>query len=202
MWRFIGPLDAASRLVAGSGRWEDVWERFCEAPQLYPGIADLLREPGAGQGKLAFDLSKNPIANEESEAGLRKELLALTGIPHQEACDRVTALDPEHAPRRQWPWAKLGESPLALALEPLARLAKAARSPIGGASIREMVEAFASEGWRCDAAALDALAHTKPAAEAAAIASAVERPTAAGPGVGGGARQSRGRLRSLPYRGC
>ena len=126
-----------------------------------------------GQGKLGFDLSKNPTANEESEVALRRELLALAGIPHQEACDRVIALDQGHAQRRQWPWAKLGESPLALALEPLARLAKAARVPIGGASIKDMVEAFASEGWRCDAAALDALANTKPPAVAAAIASAV-----------------------------
>ena len=167
------PSDAAIRLAAGGGRWEDVWQRFCEAPQLYPGISDLLREPTAGQGKLGFDLSKNPAANEESEVALRRELLALAGIPHQEACDRVIALDQGHAPRRQWPWAKLGESSLALALEPLARLAKAARLPIGGASIKDMVEAFASEGWRCDAAALDALANTKPAAVAAAIASAV-----------------------------
>ena len=121
------PSDAASRLAAGGGRWEDVWQRFCEAPQLYPGISDLLREPTAGQGKLGFDLSKNPAANEESEVALRRELLALAGIPHQEVCDRVIALDQGHAPRRQWPWAKLGESPLALALEPLARLAKAAR---------------------------------------------------------------------------
>src|SRR5271157_164234 len=169
----LRPLDAASRLVAGSGRWDDVWQRFCEAPQLYPGIADLLREPGAGQGKLTFDLSRNPIANEESEAALRRELLSLTGLPHQEACDRVLALEQEHAPRRQWPWAKLGESPLALGLEPLARLAKTARLPLAGGSVKEMVEAFASEGWRCDAAALDALANTKPAAEAAAISSAV-----------------------------
>jgi hypothetical protein len=167
------PLDAASRLIAGGGRWDDVWQRFCEAPQLYPGIADLLREPGAGQGKLAFDLSKNPVANEESETTLRRELLALRGIPHQEACERVIALDKEHAPRRQWPWAKLGQSPLALALEPLSRLAKAARIPIGGGTIKEMAETFASEGWRCDAAALDALANSKPAAESAAIAGAV-----------------------------
>ena len=38
------PADAANALVEGSGKWANVWQRFKEAPKLYPDVAKLLRE--------------------------------------------------------------------------------------------------------------------------------------------------------------
>jgi len=164
-----GTSAAATSLATGGGRWDDIWQRFCEAPRLYPGISSLLREPGAGQGKLAFDASRSPAANEEAESRLRHELERAATLPHHDACERTLALETEHGRRRDWVWTQLGESPLAVALEPLARLAARARSPLGGTSVESVARAYASEGWLCDQAALQALACTKGASEAAIV---------------------------------
>ena len=44
--------------------------------------------------------------------------------------------------------------------EPLSRLARAAQKSLGGATVEAIANAYASEGWRCDAAAVEAMAHT------------------------------------------
>ena len=78
------------------------------------------------------DHSRRPGLNEEQEDRLRKELEAALALPHAQACDKVDKLDNEHKERRGWVWAQLGESPYAVALEPLGRLAKAAKTTLGG----------------------------------------------------------------------
>jgi hypothetical protein len=166
--------EAAARLAIGGGRWDDIWQRFCEAPRLYPGISSLLRGPALGQGKLAFDPSRRPIANDDDEARLRRELEAAAKLPHKDACERIAALETEHGRRRAWVWAQLGESPFAVALDPLARLASLAKSPLGGASIESLADSYASSGWLCDKAAMQTLASTKSAAESSIISQVVK----------------------------
>lgn len=168
-----GPSTASNLLVTGGGRWEDVWQRFCEAPRLYPGISELLREPRPGQAKLAFEQPRNPLANEAAESHLRSELEALTRLPHHEACERVAVLEAEHGRRRDWVWAQLGESTFAMALEPLSRLAARAKSALGGATIEAIAEAYASGGWRCDRAALDAMSVSNGRAETGLVSKVV-----------------------------
>lgn len=150
-----GAPTAADALLHGSGRWNEVWRRFCEAPKLYPGVATALRE--ARPKDLLVDRSRRPGCNEGDEDRLRAALEAVCGLPHGEACDRIVALEKEHKDRRGWVWAQLGQSPLAQALEPLARLAVLARTPLGGATAEAIAGAYAANGWRCDRAALDAL---------------------------------------------
>ncbi len=164
-----GPERAAELLATPGGKWDQVWERFCEAPHLYAGIPDLLRSPFAGQGKLVFDGARNPVANDNAEEELRSELQRVARMPHAEACARVLQLESEHGGRRDWVWARLGESPLALALEPLARLATLAQSVVCGATLEAMIESYATEGWRCDRAALDALSPARSAADAEVV---------------------------------
>src|SRR5207302_5409231 len=118
------PGDAGVALVEGHGKWADVWERFREAPRLYLGVAQLLRDQ-PGQLKLGLAPERSPRFNDEAEVRLRKELAAVAQMPHAEAIERVLALEAEHGKRRPWVWAQLGESPMALALEPLARIARA-----------------------------------------------------------------------------
>jgi hypothetical protein len=151
------PTASAAKLSVGADKWDKVWERYCEAPGGYPGIRALLREPLSGQGKFAFDGSRNPITNEEAEDRLSQELESLLSLPHPDICERVISLEREHGPRRAWVWAQLGESPLANALEPLSRLASLAKSPLGGESVVSMTRAYAKDGWRCDRAALETL---------------------------------------------
>jgi hypothetical protein len=59
----------------------------------------------------------------------------------------------------------MGESPLAMALEPLAVLGRAARSTLGGATAQAMAADYAAHGWRCDRAVLDALISSKATPE-------------------------------------
>ena len=150
------PSIAAQSLREGGGKWESVWQRFCEAPRLYRGISTLLAE--TKPETLFGAAGRDPKRNTERETALRHELEHAVELPHHEACDRVVALEQEHGERRGWVWAELGESPLALALEPLARLARLARSPLGGATLEAVIEAYVTDGWRCDRAALEALA--------------------------------------------
>jgi hypothetical protein len=150
------PADAVAPLVESTGKWSQVWDRFREAPRLYPGVAELLHT--VPLPLLAKGGERDPRANTDGEVELRRELERAAALPHREAIARIAALGEEHAARRGWVWAELGESPLAIALEPLARLAALAKDPIGGPSLGAVGEAYTTRGWRCDWAAVEALA--------------------------------------------
>lgn len=150
-----GPAAAGLALREGGGKWDTIWNRFTEAPRVYRGISTLLTET---KSKTLFVAEgRDPAANTEREAALRKDLDGLVSQPHHTACERVIALETEHAVRRGWVWADLGESPLAMALEPLARLARLVKSTLGGATLPTVVNSYINDGWRCDRAAMDAL---------------------------------------------
>ena len=156
---------AADALLHGGGKWDDVWRRFCDAPRLYPGVSVVLREARPRDLLGLADHSRRPGLNEEQEDRLRRELEATLSLPHAQACDRVEKLDDEHKERRGWVWAQLGESPYAVALEPLGRLAKAAKTTLGGPTAEANAADYASHGWRCDRAAMEALCRLKQGAE-------------------------------------
>lgn len=155
-------IAAGQHLAGGEPAWNPVWERYCEAPEAFPGVALLLGRcrPPARRGGL-FDGAAGerwPQENDRLEEALRRELTALPEVPQPEAGDRVARLEAEHGARRGWVWAKLGHSRLAQALEPLARLAVAAKSPLGGSDPDEIAEAYLKRGWRADAASWEAIA--------------------------------------------
>jgi hypothetical protein len=164
--------DAASALIEGTGKFQTVWHRFREAPKLYPGVSQLLRQY-SGQLKLGFDPERNPRSNDDAEQRLRKELADIADLPHDEAIQRVLTLEANHGARREWVWAQLGESPLAEALEPLSRLANACSTTLGGASLDAAVEAYANGGWSADRAALETLVLATAPAEMAIVSGAV-----------------------------
>ncbi len=169
-----GPFGAAAALTAGEGVWDHVWRRFCEAPQLYPGIAKLLSDPASGpQGMLTLDPSRSPRVNEDEEIELRKQVEAVAGMPQAAACARIQSLEAQHAPRRGWVWAQMEKSPWAQTLLPLAKLAKLAQSPLGGATLDAAASAYAKSGWHCDRAAMEALAQFRNTTDASVVARAV-----------------------------
>jgi len=149
-----GPDAAIRALAEGQPALDSVWLRFCESPAAYPGVAKLLRWPNT----LAIDPSRNPAINESDEEELRKALDGVAVCDQAAAAAKVFALEEHHGPRRAWVWARLGQSPWAMALEPLARLAKLSKSPIGGATVSAAASVYSTDGYRCDQAALDALA--------------------------------------------
>jgi hypothetical protein len=165
------PSDAANELVEGRGKWANVWQRFREAPKLYPDVAKLLRE--IATPLLLRGSERDAGGNIKAEQQLRSELETIANAPHATALSKVAALETEHGKRRDWVWAELGESPLAGALAPLARLAGAAATTLGGATVDAAVSAYVGEGWRCDRAALEALASVKQPGDVALIQSVV-----------------------------
>lgn len=164
-----GIQGAADALLHGGGKWDDVWRRFCDAPRLYPGVSTVLRQARPRDLLGLADHSRRPGLNEEQEDRLRKELEAALTLPHGQACDRVTALDAEHKERRGWVWAQLGESSYAIALEPLGKLAKAAKVPLGGTTAEAMAADYAAQGWQCDRAAIDALSRLRQGGESVLV---------------------------------
>lgn len=170
-----GPQAVADALLNGGGglaaKWEAVWRRFSEAPTLYPGVGRRLSE--ARPQSLFVDRARQPAENQLAEQKLRHELDAISALSHAAACEKLLALEIEHGERRNWVWARLGESPLASALAPLARLADLARRPLGGSSAVTMAEDYAAQGWRADRAAMDALTVSLTPADAAIVARVV-----------------------------
>lgn len=161
------PADAANALVEGRGKWANVWQRFREAPKLYPDVARLLRDTATPL--LQRGSERDAGGNTKAEQELRAGLDALANQPHATALAEVAALEAVHGKRRAWVWAELGESPLAGALAPLAKLATAAASTLGGATVDAAVTSYVRDGWRCDRAALDALASVKQPSDVALI---------------------------------
>lgn len=103
---------------------------------------------------------------------MRSALAGLRLLPHEQARQTVAQLEANHGRRRDWVWARLGRSPLAQVLEPLARLAVAVDKAIGGATPDDAASIYADRGWPADAAAREALAST-PSEHASSVAGAV-----------------------------
>jgi len=164
---------AGERLGCGEGEWARVWERFLEAPESYEWVADvLLRSRPAGV--LPFESERWPDLNAEAEEVLRLQLEELRDLSHDEICRRVLEAGEEHGRRRYWVWARLGLSPMAVVLAPLARLAAEARTTPAGATPGEIARGYVEHGWAADAAARDALALVR-AADRELVAGVVRR---------------------------
>ncbi len=166
-------VEAGERLGSGEGEWARVWERFLEAPQSYERVADvlLLSRPA---GVLPFESERWPDLNAEAEEVLRLTLEELSGLSHDEVCRRVVQAEEEHGRRRYWVWSRLGLSPMAVVLAPLARLAAEARTTLGGAVPGEIARGYVEHGWVADAAAREALAAAR-AADRELVAAVVRR---------------------------
>lgn len=168
-----GELVGAEMLGTHQGQWIAVWERFAESPTLYPGILDLLRKAMPVHMDMFTDPAPWPQRNEQMETALRVGLLGLKNSDAARARKVIDASEDEHAPRRDWVWAKLGCAPLAQSLKHLKTLAEYTARNLGGATAEDMAAAYAESGFRADLAVLDAMASVKSAADLDAVAAAV-----------------------------
>lgn len=150
-----GAPTAAEKLGAQGGKWADVWERFREKPGAYPAIPRLLRS--AKQPKWMVYPDSWPQHNEALEKELYLEFMALGDVTSEEARTQILDLEKKHTQRRAWVWAEMGESPLALALEHLARLATITKGMRFGGTIQEQAERYTKETWQADDAMIRAL---------------------------------------------
>jgi hypothetical protein len=152
-----GELRVAEQLGGRQGNWEQAWQRFREAPRSYPRIPELLRR--ARPGQLFVDHPDSwPQDNDEAEQALATALAGLSGAAAAEAGAVLAKLEVEHALRRGWVWAQLGQAQLAFALAHLTRLSElTALAPPPG-PVAELVAWYAGQGWRVDESVMGALA--------------------------------------------
>lgn len=168
-----GALTGAERLGAAQDAWGTVWARYNENPEGYPNLPELLRRARPQLSLFDTRLPYWPQDTEAAEADLRTALLALgTAVP-ADARSAIAQLEAEHGPRRTWVWARLGQAPLAGALQHLVSLAQATEKPLGGAAVADIAAAYTQRGWQADAAALDVLAAVEAAEDVAAVKSAI-----------------------------
>ena len=154
-----GPLKAAHLLADRGNPWNKVWQRFTEAPANYPGVVEWLKRAAPKVPAAMFDTAEVwPTINESEERKLQQALASLVDRPQDEVIRRVAELEAQHAGRRGYPWQKLGLSPLATALEPMAQLAKLCQSASGAPTPEAYAQFYACDGWRVDAAALATMA--------------------------------------------
>ena len=153
-----GPLKAAQLLAGRGNSWDKVWQRFAEMPVNYPGIVEWLKRAAPKEASMFDTAEVWPDVNQREERALQQALAKLADRPQHEAIKGICDLEKAHAPRRRFPWQKLGLSPLATALKPLAELADYCRTVPGAPTAEDYANQYASNGWRVDAAALAAMA--------------------------------------------
>jgi hypothetical protein len=155
---------AVERLARRTGAWRKVWDRMADSPQQFRPVCERIR--GATQqkqGDLLPDLREADPVNDPHDNALAEKVLAhdlseLATLSSREAAEKVIALEERHRARRDTLWARLGEAPLAAALEPLARLAAATERNLPGGDLAALSSAYAQDGWQVDAALMETIA--------------------------------------------
>lgn len=167
-----GEVSAARKLGDRNGGWNQVWKRFAETPERYPGIVDQLRK--ARPDELVFEgVDAWPQDNEMEEDKLRNHLRDFEVLTVEGARNEVVRLEAEHAGRRRTVWADLDLAPLAFALEQLVLLAERTTQPLTSSDLAALTSDYAKRGWRADDAVLRALAAVKTNVDRAAVSAAI-----------------------------
>lgn len=167
-----GEVSAARKLGDRKGGWVQVWKRFAETPDRYPGIVDQLRKARPDE-LIVENLDAWPQDNEIAEDQLRNRLRDFDALTAEGARIEVIRLDEEHAARRGTIWADLDLAPLAFALEQLMLVADLTTQPLASTDLATLTADYAERGWRADDAVLRALAAVKANADRDAVSAAV-----------------------------
>jgi hypothetical protein len=174
-----GPLRAAEKLARRDGKWAAVAELYRDSYTSFPEVLILMRTLQPPQLGLFPDMDPNgllagyPQANEQGEASLRYALSACAAMDAAQARSEIATAEKEHGARRGWLWTRMGQSPLAQALEHLSRLAElSAVAPIG-TTPAELAVSYQQAGWRVDEAATQAMGAVHTKADTDAVGAAV-----------------------------
>ncbi len=148
-----GPIAGAEKLAHHDGPWKAAWERFCEAPTLYPNIPILLRKIKMPDLELFSDEKSHgawPQWNEKEEENLQKDLLALDSKPSHEVRKILLTHEKMHGKRRELVWSKLGEAPLANAMKWIVDLIAITENSLGAGSLEDVTSGYNQFGWKAD----------------------------------------------------
>jgi len=171
-----GILAAAEHLAKGKSKWAAVAELYRDSYGSFPNVFDLLAKLPAPHLDLFPDydeLAGYPQVNEQSESSLRYALSACAAMDAPQARAAVLVAEEEHGMRRAWLWARMGRSPLAVALQYLVEVAqRSATLPIGQTPT-DLANSYQLTGWQVDYAALRALACVHAKADLDAVSGAL-----------------------------
>ena len=171
-----GVLVAAERLAKAEGKWAAVAELYRDSYGSFPNVLGLLAKVQPPQLGLFPDqelLAGYPQVNEQSESTLRYTLSACAGMMAPQARAAVLVAEKDHGLRRAWLWARMGRSPLALALGHLVMVAERSVSVPNGQTPAELAAGYQQTGWQVDQAALHALASVQAKADMEAVSAAL-----------------------------
>jgi hypothetical protein len=171
----VGPIAVAEQLgLHETDAWDLAWQRFLESPESYPGIPERLRAARPTKDLGLFGRPESwPQDNEKAEDALRQSLSELEEEQPSDARRELKELDVEHGKRRSWVWTRLGQAPLAMALEQLAALAEHTKQPLTGSQAADIAAQYAERGWQADDAALRALAEVERPDDVKAVKAAI-----------------------------
>ncbi len=153
-----GPIRATELLANRSNHWATVWKRFAEVPTNYRGVVEWLRR-AAPKSRSMYDTGETwPSINDEQERQLGTALAALKDQTQDRAAREILELENHHGIRRHSPWRALGLTPLAVALESLAKVASLCQKAPGGPTAESLAEVYVKQAHEVDAAALAVMA--------------------------------------------
>lgn len=154
-----------------------LWQKFVLRPDEQVGLYEVFK--AVPRPDLLSSAERYPRENEADEQSAAQSLRDASKLDANAAASRIVELDAQHAPRRQTVWARMDKAPLATALRPLAAVARASLQPVVGGTVAHQAAVWAAEGWRVDAAAMEAVAMAQAAgceAEVELALAAVYRP--------------------------
>lgn len=167
-----GEVSAARKLASRQGSWKQVWKRFVEQPDRYPGIVAQLRK-ARPDTLLVDDREVWPQENEAVEDQLRNALHDFAVLTPEGARAEVKRLEAEHSWRRTTVWADLEQAPLAFALEQIGVLADTTSQPLAGSDLDVIRTDYETRAWRADDAVLRALGSVQADGDRAAVTAAI-----------------------------
>lgn len=167
------PLYAAEKLgLREDAPWQRLWQRFSETPAIFTGVRERL-DQAQPTHLMTFDPEPWPRNNEKQETALHAALCALANQPPLTARQKLSELEKEHAERRNWVWARLNESSLAMALEGLNTLGEKTRSAPSFSTLDDFSAWYAASGWKADGAVIDALQNIQDSHSSEAVIAAI-----------------------------
>lgn len=167
-----GVITAVERLVRGQGSWDQVWERYREAPQAFGGVRKAL-DTVQPHDLLDAANDRIPANNRRQEDNLRNGLEALSNLPPSPALEELGKLAAAHARRADSLWADLGEAPLAKAAARLGAMAAAIGKGYPKPDWPALAAYYRDTGSLVDTAARQALNQVRSAPDLRAVTTAL-----------------------------
>ncbi|MDD3536092.1 MAG: BREX-1 system phosphatase PglZ type B [Candidatus Cloacimonetes bacterium] len=152
--------DTASPVAAA---WQNVWERYCEAPAKYPRLPQRLRQLPVPEDWMyrnndsgAYD--RYPQWNSEQEEILQNSLKNMLNLPATELRTKLEDLELKHGGRRTLIWAELGEAKYAMLIYDLLKVSRLSAQSLASGSLPDIAKRYSEGAWQLDLAVLKLLA--------------------------------------------